>query len=950
MRSGHSIAAAAVVVASMMTTNLYAQDQPRQVQVGPWTAEVGEAHLQSLRWEGEELIQLGGLRGYLPGWEGERFGLAGGEVEITEHSATWHRAQPGNQEATLTLTLTPERATYRLETTVEAAGPTEFWIQIVPEAVFTGSQCFVWADGMELRTLSLDETFEKIGGLHQLRFERADRSIIIRCDGFELQDRRDRGSGLFLVDVIGSTGDRAAEITRALEIEVHPAPPEQIPPRREMLSQVATETSPMELPNGGFEQGLERWSDNPLASVDEEIVHSGQRAARLDVEGQVERRGHVYLTRMIPVQERHLYRASAWVRGENVQPLTQGGMPPVGATIIMEFADTNGDWFSSGSYAPSNYETFDWRHLSTEVVRAPENAGYAIIYLALRGVGRAWFDDVKLEHVRHNVVLLSPLPGVEVHDNTPTLNWQFNRETWSDVELSQDLAFPDEATRLMAHVSTAPVTVQEPLEPGLWHWRVGVPDYDVASRTWRFQQTASLDEDTTEPHIVERHDWLATPGSPMRIQYSDNVGVERVWLTVDGRDVSAAVTVGEGQARYVPGEPWRPGLHIAQVRVEDAAGNAAERELYFTHCQPLPRIIWQRTGGVSIAGRPDFLLGMYGVNEDDMGDIAAGGFDYCHSYRWDGPGTTEEALQYLDAAQSHGLRVFMGLSRQQLMAHDQRFVAERVAALMRHPALLAWYLYDEPDLEHQYVSPMWLELYYRLIKSLDPFHPVVVTCARDDAVARYRDAFDVHWTQVYGSTAYVSTRLERHRSSLREGTPLAAILHCYDKRQTSELRGGAQPDPAQFQPDGSLMRANAFMAIAHGSSGLTWWWWGYGGGDRYFTVANAPQAWESLQQTVADIHSLEPVLTAEGAVTMSVQTPAENVEVHVWEKRLPQRVVTIAVNQTDETCDVRWRPQTPPAAATVSVLFEDRELELTEGALVDAFGPRAVHVYEWAAP
>jgi len=40
-----------------------------------------------------------------------------------------------------------------------------------------------------------------------------------------------------------------------------------------------------------------------------------------------------------------------------------------------------------------------------------------------------------------------------------------------------------------------------------------------------------------------------------------------------------------------------------------------------------------------------------------------------------------------------------------------------------------------------------------------------------------RDALDVHWTQVYRGTDYVAARIERHREMLREGTPLAAILH-----------------------------------------------------------------------------------------------------------------------------------------------------------------------------
>ncbi len=938
-----------ILLAVALPAGLTQAQEAQRLQVGPWVAEIRAMDLGTLSWQGEPLVKLAGVRGYLPAWEGTRFVPDAAEISVEDGVATWRQAEPGNQETTTRLELTAERARFSLKTTIEAAGPTEFWAQIVPEAVAAGGQFFVWTDGDVLHTLPLDEPFERITSLTELRFERPDRTVVIHCDGFELQDRRSSGGGLFLVDVIGSSGDAPTEAARFMEIEVLPAPDDEIAARTQLLAQMAVETSPVALDNPGFEdeEPLSAWSSTPLASADAEVAHSGERSARLDIAGEVEQRGHVYLTQMVPVQERHLYRASAWIRGQDVTAATQGGMSPVGATIIVEFADREGSWFAGGSYGPSNYESFDWRRVSTDAVKAPEGAGYAIIFLALRGVGTAWFDDVELEEVRRNVVLLGPMPGAAVHDNTPELSWHFERETWAQVELAPSPDFPEGETRVLPQGASPPVTIGEPVEPGTWYWRVRVPEYDVVSATWSFEQTASLDEDTTAPEIARDHDWLPTPTAPLRISYADNVGVARVRLVVDGRDVSEQVEAGERQATWTPDQPWTDGLHVAEVTVEDAAGNSADETLFFTRSDPVPRIVWRQIGGLTIGGEPHFLLGMYGVNEEDMAEIAAAGFDFVHSYRWDGPGDTQSALAYLDEAQRHGLRVFMGLSRARLMAFDERFVAERVAALMGHPALLAWYLYDEPDLDHQYVSPMWLERYYRLIRALDPFHPVVVTCAHDGAVPLYRDALDVHWTQVYGSTAFVASRLDRHREMLRPGTPLSAILHCYDRAQTGELRGDLPPDPARFQPDGRTMRANAFMALAHNSSCLEWWWWGYGGGDRYFTVANAPAAWASLRQTVADIHALEPALTSEGEIITSVITPAEGVEVHLWEKRLADRVVTIAVNRDEQACRAQWTLRWPPANGTAQVRFEERSVELAGGEIADDFGPLAVHVYEW---
>ena len=935
-----------VMAVLLMISAVAAGAQEATLEQGPWAATVGDADLLDLSWQGETILRRGGVRGYAPAWSGMRFPNGAWERTVGEDTVTWTRDEADNQDATVTLTLGEGAARYELDTTVYAQGPTEFSVQIAPEAVFGADQSLVWIND-SMQSLAADAAFEKISGIREMRFETLERTITLRTSGFELQDRRDSGSGLFLVSVIGHSNDEPAEVERWIELEVDPATPDEIETRRLLVEQIPTETEGVPLENPGFEaeDPFDGWNASPLATADEDVAHSGQRSARLTVEGPVERTSDVYITRSVPVIPGHRYQAEAWVRGEDVTALVQGGMSAAGVTVIVEFARPDGSWFAGGDYAESQWQTFDWRRVRTEPVKAPEGAGFAIIYLALRGTGTAWFDDVSMLEVTHHPVLLEPLPGASVHDNTPALTWHFPQDAPATVELSRNPEFPADETRTLREVQS-PAVVEEPIEPGTWHWRVAVDEYDATSATWSFEQTAGLDEDTTQPTIERSHDWLATPTAPMRVRYADNSQIAKVWMVVDDEDVSEAIVAGAEEATYTPDEPWADGLHVAEVRVEDAAGNSAEETVFLTSGRPDDRITWELYGGVSVNGEKHFLLGMYGVNEADMPEMARAGFDYVHSYRWDGAGNTESALAYLDEAQRNGLQAFMGLDRTRLQAHDERFVAERVAALMRHPGLLAWYLYDEPDLEHQYVSPEWLERYYHLIKALDPFHPVVVTCARDSAVPEYRDALDVHWTQVYGDTARVANRLDLHRSMLREGTPLSAILHSYDRTQSGLAESGGTPEPAQFQPDGRLMRANAFMAIAHNSSGLTWWWWGYGGSNRYFTVAMAPQAWASLQETVARIHELEPVLTGEGEIATRVLEPAEGVEVHVWEKRLPDRAVTIAINRDDQAVEATWAPQWSPGAEdAVEVLWEGREVALQGGQITDSFEPRAVHVY-----
>ncbi len=921
----------------------------QKVESGPWSIATGPGGPDAVAYKGQVLVQRARVSGFLPQWKGGRFDLSGGSVTPTAAGATWERKAPGNQDATLQVTATGSKVSFALETTLVAAGPTEYSVEIVPEAVRTAEgYCFATVDGRNT-TLDLAGEFAQLGGIREVRFEQAERTVVVRCDTAMLQDRRKQGSGLFLVLAFGSDGGQPKTEKRAVEIEVLEAAPEEVPARRALLAQIPIERTDVPVANAGFEseKALENWTENPRATLDAEVKHGEKQSARVIIPAEQTDATGIYLTQQVPVQEGALYTAEAWIKTRGVKGATLGDKSATGGTIILEWADKDGKWLAPGDYADGSYGDTDWRLVTTKAMRAPKGAGNAVIFLSMRAHGTAWFDDVKFTEIRRNVVLAEPGSERKVADNTPRFRWDYSERADTLLELSTDREFPPAKTVSRKVAQTFEATPERPLAPGTWFWRVRIPGHGVVSAVWQFEQTAPLTQDCTEPVVQPNHAYLAGARQSATVQFSDNVGVKEVTLLLDGKDVTRQAKVGAKSATVTPAKGWAPGLHRLDVTVKDAAGNSAMRRLFLNHMPGAVRKEWLFNGGIAIGGKPQFLLGMYGVRTEDIPEMAAAGYDFVHNYTWDGPGTNESALQYLDDVRKRKMQAFIGFDRARLKAWDEEFVAERVGALCRHPGLLAWYLFDEPDLSHQFVPPDQLRALYRLIRALDPLHPVIVTVAQQHMVKEYNGSYDVYWSMDYATPGANARNFDKHREIIGPAVPMMSIVHCYDGKQAPASKGG-NPDPEKFQPGPAMLRANAFMAIAHGSSGLGWWWWGQGS-DIFLTVARVPAAWAALKETVRQIRALRPVLEAQSPARLWMEKPAEGIEVHLWERKVAGRAVIIAVNRDDKACDLNLKSPLLPARGRAKVLFEERTVPVEAGRLSDRFEPLAVHVYEVAA-
>lgn len=717
------------------------------------------------------------------------------------------------------------------------------------------------------------------------------------------------------------------------------------------------EVIPVPVANADFEEGAQPtgWQCPPNGDIVEENPGHGKRCARLTVSS-AEEKG-VYITQRVPIEPGARYQANAMIRTEGVKPASVLGMSTVGAALIVEWADKDGKWLAAGEYSNEpGFGTHPWKRCSCDNLLAPPKAGYAIIFLALRGTGTAWFDDVHFTEVRRTIVLQSPQDGIEIRNNRPRLEWTEETDALEyEIELSRDPAFPEGGARYEARTSDPFFVPSGPLAQGTWHWRVRMAD-GRWSKPRRFSQTAPPDADTTGPRIAPIEQSITQPDQPLRVRLSDPSGVKAEGVRVKGIEGKSFKAEQEKDAVAIRADGgWPRGAHKIEVAATDNLGNEAREEFWVAVAPAPPKPLrWDCQRGVFDGEKYIFPVGIYQVKEEDYAKVKAAGFTLVHQYTWEGSQDDAKAREYLDGVQKGGLTAFVGFDRggwgkkNGLVQGNREHVARRIAALRDHPALFAWYLFDEPDLAHQFVAPRNLRAWYRFIKALDPFHPVIVTLACKNSITKYgQGCYDVYWTMAYRDTAYVADLIEEHQRELGPGRPHMIILHSYDHEQTTRIKSGEKTDDAAFQPDLALFRANAYMALAHGSSGLCWWWYG-DGRRRFLSVGDVPQAWGWLSKVVGEVRELIPMLTAEGEVLpIQAKSDPEDAKIRIWAKKTGAGITVIAVNPDSKgEATATIHSAGLPDNATASVRFENREVTVAGRQLTDRFGPMAAHVYE----
>jgi hypothetical protein len=337
--------------------------------------------------------------------------------------------------------------------------------------------------------------------------------------------------------------------------------------------------------------------------------------------------------------------------------------------------------------------------------------------------------------------------------------------------------------------------------------------------------------------------------------------------------------------------------------------------------------------GLIVDGLPCFPFGFYCIFPGNVvaGTEAPHGFNMIAAYQNANRDPTQ-IRAYFDRCARVGMKVHYDIrtiAQAEPSPAKWEALKREVEMLRDHPALLAWYLCDEPD--GQGIPPARLVEAYNFIKDLDPYHPITMVFCIPDRAAEYVDAMDIMMADPYpipnGPVTTVSDWADQLNQVVNFGMPLWIVPQAF---------GGGELWARE--PSAREERAMTYLALVHGATGIQYF-------IRRPSIGNpiSPSLWSECRRLALEAQELTPVLlSAEAAPIASADTD----QVHVTTRRCDGSVYVMAVNTHRE-----------PAAMAISVdgeytcdaevLFEGRKVAVSHGKLkdvIDGFGTRVYRI------
>lgn len=252
-----------------------------------------------------------------------------------------------------------------------------------------------------------------------------------------------------------------------------------------------------------------------------------------------------------------------------------------------------------------------------------------------------------------------------------------------------------------------------------------------------------------------------------------------------------------------------------------------------------------------------------------------------------------------------------------------------------HPALLAWYLEDEPEGHNQ--SPADMRRRFDQAKALDPNHPVGLCHFLWEALANYKDAAEFTMTSTYPLTSnydtpitHVGLFMDRARSIHGQSWPHWPFIQVF---------GGPDTDGGRWrQPTPPEVRCMVYIALVHRANGIL-----------YFSYwPRAKSTWAEVGVLNREIRQMAPWLLAPGK-ELSATNSSPVVQVRAKETA-PSAASGFLLCVNTSTNDVQTRinlSELKLANLKLRDLAGRRTAQLSGGSLDERLEPLATRVYFW---
>ncbi|MDH7569298.1 MAG: hypothetical protein QHJ73_06900, partial [Armatimonadota bacterium] len=218
--------------------------------------------------------------------------------------------------------------------------------------------------------------------------------------------------------------------------------------------------------------------------------------------------------------------------------------------------------------------------------------------------------------------------------------------------------------------------------------------------------------------------------------------------------------------------------------------------------------------GLIVDGLPFLPFGFYcwAPPGDLPTQEATQGFVHIAPYQREMP--VEQMREYLDRCAAVGLKVHFDIrpiAQQRPSPEKWQRLREWVDAVKEHPALLAYYLCDEPD--GQNIPAERLEEAYRFVKELDPYHPITIVLMGTGPAKEYQGAMDILMHDPYPipsrPVTVVAQATDQLQAAVEGAMPIWIVPQAF---------GGGEW--WQREPSAQEERVMTYLALIHGATGI----------------------------------------------------------------------------------------------------------------------------------
>jgi hypothetical protein len=350
-------------------------------------------------------------------------------------------------------------------------------------------------------------------------------------------------------------------------------------------------------------------------------------------------------------------------------------------------------------------------------------------------------------------------------------------------------------------------------------------------------------------------------------------------------------------------------------------------------------------GGLVTNGLVNIPVGFFTyfpVDPAFAGAEAVNGFDMISPYQKIDKKSLKERKSYMNRCADLGMRVNYNVCSvagggsdctklEGMTKAQKRDILKREVELFRdHPALLAWFIAENPD-GRELPADSLVDT-YRLIKELDPYHPVTLLVGSPRNAERYKNVTDIIMTAP--SPIPQGTMLE-----VKDYTANPEKVLWPDKPVWSVPQAFGGNESWQREPNAAEVRAMTYMAIVSGASGFQYY------------IRSAPNSFPKSQATWSECATLaREIAELTPDLVSSEQAPEfenDNSSIHVKAFNREGVYTVVVVNDKPNTCPFVLKMKEGGLTIKSEVLFENRNIVVVNGVIedfIDAYGTRVYRI------